>query len=153
MQGQRAAELAPQGAEQAATSHQVKVTMKGEGRVRSAQALSPQLVSVIFHILAQCQNATTVQLGTAHLRDTDPIFLSSPLQHSPLCCLYLPDCSLETSSTREGRGAVSDRLLTITNINTSRKSAGIMEGCMCEENENGEGTDQEPKKLKERKRH
>lgn len=67
MQGQRVAELAPQGAEQAATSHQVKATMK-EGRVWSAQALFPQLVSVIFHILAQCQNATTVQLGTAHLR-------------------------------------------------------------------------------------
>lgn len=68
MHGQRVAELAPQGAEQAATSHQVKPTMKGEGRVWSAQALFPQLVSVIFHILAQCQNATTVQLGTAHLR-------------------------------------------------------------------------------------
>lgn len=68
MQGQRAAELAPQGAEQAATSHQVKPTMKGEGRAWSAQALFPQLVSVIFHILAQSQNATTVQLGRAHPR-------------------------------------------------------------------------------------
>lgn len=154
-QGQSVAKLAAQGAEQAAASHQVKVTVKGEGRVWSAQALFSQLVSVIFHVLAQSQNATTVQLGTAHLRDIDPVFLSSLLQHSPLCCLYLPDCSLETSSTREARGAVSDRLLTITNIKSSRKIAGIMEcvGKGGKEKENREGTDQEPKKLKERKRY
>lgn len=52
-------ELAPQGAEQAATSHQVKVIMKGESRVRSAQVLFSQLVSVVFSTLAQCQNTTT----------------------------------------------------------------------------------------------
>lgn len=59
MQGQRVAELAPQAADQAATSHQAKVITKGEGRARSAQVLSSQLVSVIFHTLAQCQDATT----------------------------------------------------------------------------------------------
>lgn len=120
MQGQRVAELAPQGAEQAATSHQGKVTMKGEGRVWSAQALFSQLVSVIFHILAQCQNATTVQLGTAHPRDADPIFLSSPQQRLPLCCLYLPDCSIEISFTWEARGAASNRLLTKTSISREK---------------------------------
>lgn len=131
MQGQRVAELAPQGAEQAATSHQGKVTMKGEGRVWSAQALFSQLVSVIFHILAQCQNATTVQLSTAHPRDTDPIFLSSPLQHSPLCCLYLPDCSIEISFTWEARGAASNRLLTKTNISTEKCWNHGVGVCVC----------------------
>lgn len=86
VQGQRVAQLAPQGGEQAATSHQVKPTTKGEGRAWSAQALLPQLVSVIFRILACCQNATTVQLGTAHLRHW-PSFPQLPLQRSACACL------------------------------------------------------------------
>lgn len=155
MQGQRVAELAPQGAEQAATSHQVKATMKGEGRVWSAQALFPQLVSVIFHILAQCQNATTVQLGTAHLRHW-PSFPQLPLQRSPLCSPVF--AWLLTGDKFHPGGQRSSFWQTSNNNkyqNQQRKVLELWSGRTerGKENENEERADQEPKRLRKRKRH
>lgn len=119
--------------------------MKGEGIVWTTQELFSQFVWAIFHILALCQNATTVQLVTACLRDADLISLNSTLEHSLLLCLHLPDCSMGKSSTWEAGEAVSDRLL------TSKQQRKVLESWgMCRRGQNKNQRRREKKRHKEK---